>query len=249
MATLFTSEGKVSSGVPIDYPKLPNLFGPRAVSPFTPPPTGIDNLGITSTDSFFIPGRGEVTVNFTGYVRVARSEPTCADWVNAEVYTNLIEMRMVGKTSEIGDVIVTLNPEYQSAGQLRTPFADLDKVQPEKACRMAVGAMFHAPRLGKCLFNKEPIELTIDNVRAIPPAGNPGIGRIYRNLPLYDVDNPHGPIAAYLTGLSFAMGTYLTEDELGELRREDEAHTDAQGLPDGGSSGSADSLGFSGSRN
>ncbi len=219
MSTLVTSEGKVSSGVPIDHPKLPNLFGPRHVEPFTPPPTGIDNLGITSRDSFYVPGHGEITADFSGYVRVARSQPSCGDWVNAEVYTNLIEMRMVGRTAEVGEIFVTLNPDYLSTGQLRTPFQDLDKRQPEKACRMAVGAFFQVPRFGKTFFNKEPIELTIDHVRAIPPAGNPGVGRIYRNLPLYDTNNPQGPVAIYLTALDFAMGTYLTEEELDAMRR------------------------------
>lgn len=219
MSTLTTAEGKISSGVPIDHPSLEDLFGPRQVKPFTPPPTGIDNLGITSKDSFYVSGVGEFTVDFSGYVRVARSQPTCADWTNAEVYTNLIEMRMVGKSQGIGEIVVTLNPEYLSAGQLRTPFEDLDKTQPEKACRMAVGAIFDVPALGRSFFNKEPIELTIDNVRAIPPAGNPGVGRIYRNLPLYDVNDPQGPIVAYLTALTFVMGTYLTEAELDAMRR------------------------------
>jgi hypothetical protein len=83
---------------------------------------------------------------------------------------------------------------------------------------MAVGAIFEVPKLGKAFFNKEPIELTIDNVKAIPPAGNPGVGRIYRNLPLYDVENPQGPVAVYLTALNFVMGTYLAEHELEALR-------------------------------
>jgi len=219
MQTLLTTDGKVLSGVPIDHPKLENLFGPRQVEPFTPPPTGIDNLGITSVDSFHIPGLGPLTVSFAGYVRVARSQPTCSDWTHSEVYTNLIEMRMLGRTESVGDIVVTLNPDYLSTGQLRTPFEALDQAQPEKACRMAVGALFQVPRLGLTYFNKEPIELTIDNVRAIPPAGNPGVGRIYRNLPLYKSDDPQGPIAAYLTALNFVMGTYLTEENLEHLRQ------------------------------
>jgi hypothetical protein len=221
MANLLTQEGKVSSGVPIDFPKLENLFGPREVKAFMAPPTGIDNLGIASRDTFLVPSMGEMTVDFSGYVRVARSKPSCDDWNNAEVYTNLIEMRMVGQNDTIGEIIVTLNPEYQSSGQLRTPFEDLTKVQPEKACRMAVGAIFRVPSLGKAFFNKEPIELTIDHVRAIPPAGNPGVGRIYRSLPLYDMEKPHGPVAVYLTALDFVMGTYLTEQQLQALRRPD----------------------------
>src|SRR3712207_3673021 len=101
MTTLLTSEGKVLSGVRIDHPKLEDLFGPRHVEPFTPPPPGIDNLGIKSTDSFYIPGIGKMTAKFSGYVRVARSQPTRSDWAASEVYTNLIEMRMVGRTEEV----------------------------------------------------------------------------------------------------------------------------------------------------
>src|SRR5437773_11304930 len=84
MSTLLTADGKVASGVHIAHDQLPDLFGPRQVEPFTPPPTGIDNLGITSTDKFYVPGKGEFTVQFQGYVRVARSRPTAHDWVNAE---------------------------------------------------------------------------------------------------------------------------------------------------------------------
>jgi hypothetical protein len=218
MSTLLTTDGKVASGVRIDYSALEDLFAPRTVAPYTPPPTGIDNLGITSTDRFHIPGVGEFVVDFKGYVRVARSKPTATDWVNAEVYTNLIEMRMFGQTDGVGEIVVTLNNDYLSTGMLRTPFECMSESQPDKACRMAVGAVFTVPKLGLTLYNKEPIELTIDQVRAIPPAGNPGVGRIYRMLPLFRTDTTGGPPAAYLTSLNFAMGTYLTESELAALR-------------------------------
>ncbi len=217
-STLVTNAGKVSSGVLLNSDAMENLYAPQEVRPYTPPPTGIDNLGITSVDRFFVPNMGEFNVDFEGFVRVSRSVPTADDWTSAEVYTNLIEMKMVGRNDKIGDIVVTLNPDYLSTGQLRTPFDKLDQVKPEKACRMAVGALFHVPSMGKVLFNKEPIELTIDHVSMIPPAGNPGVGRIYRSLPLYDLANPDGHVAAYLTSLDFAMGTYLTQDEL-EARR------------------------------
>ena len=68
------------------------------------------------------------------------------------------------------------------------------------------------------LFDKEQILLTIDNVRAIPPAGNPGEARIYQLLPLYDRAEPDGQPAAYLTRLKFAMGTYLSEADLAAYR-------------------------------
>ena len=101
---------------------------------------------------------------------------------------------------------------------LRTPFESMNEKQPDKACRMAVGAVFSVPKLGLQLYNKEPIELTIDQVRMIPPAGNPGVGRIYRMLPLFRLGTVNEAPAAYLTALNFAMGTYLSEAELAAFR-------------------------------
>ncbi len=219
MTTAFNGS-QFAYGPRVDLQNLQDLYAPQSVEPFTPPPPGIDNLGITSTDTFFVPGKGEFTVNFKGYVRVARSKPTTDQWVDSEVYTNLIEMCMRGLSSEVGPIIVTLNPEVLSTGMLRTPHKDLQCEQPDKACRMAVAAKFEIPKLGLTLINKEPIELTIDNVKAIPPAGAPGEGRIYEILPLFDRDNMEGPPAAYLTSLHFAMGTYITEAQLDNIAAE-----------------------------
>jgi hypothetical protein len=79
MSMLLSDDGKVVSGVRIDHSRLEDLFGPRSVEPFTPPPTGIDNLGISSTDKFHVPDQGDYVVDFKGYVRVARSKPTASD--------------------------------------------------------------------------------------------------------------------------------------------------------------------------
>lgn len=210
----------IAWGPQIDLDGVEDVFAPQRVEPFTPPQTGIDNLGITSTDTFMIPDIGEFEVDFEGYVRVVRSEPTADEWDEAEVYTNLIEMRMRGESAEVGPIIVTLNPDCLSTGQIRNlihPDGGKPTANEAKACRMAVGAYFELPELDKTLFNKEPIELTIDDVKAIPPAGNPGEGQIYQVLPLYDVDDPEGPPAAYLTGLTFSMGTYKTAAQISEL--------------------------------
>ena len=174
MATAVTPEPKIKYGPQVSTNGVPNLFEPQTVTPFTPPPPGIDNLGITSVDTFKVPGVGEFTVEFSGYVRVVRSQPTTDDWASTEVYTNLIEMHMEGESPELGPIHVRLNHECLSTGLIRTPFDSEGEEQPEKACRMAVGATFELPRLGLELFNKEPVLLTIDNVRSIPPAGNPG---------------------------------------------------------------------------
>jgi hypothetical protein len=194
---------------------VPNLYAGTSVTPWIAPEPGIDNLGISSVDTFAVPGIGEYTVEFSGYVRVVRSEPTDHQWSSAEVYTNLIEMKMTGSCEELGTITVTLNPTCLSAGQIRTPFDPYAGEGPSaKACRMAVGAIFDVPKLGKRLFNKEPVILTIDDVRQIPPAGSPGKGQIYRMLPLHDMDNPEGHPVAYLTSLNFKMGGYLDRSQL-----------------------------------
>lgn len=219
--TIAQPSAPLTYGPMLDLGELVDLFSPQNVQPFTPPRPGIDNLGITSTDTFYLRGRGEFRVNFSGYVRVARSEPTAPDWNHAEVYTNLIELCMVGDAGELGPIVVTLNPGYLSAGALWTPFADAESPQPEKACKMNVKAVFDVPRVGLRLYNKEAIVLTIDHVRAIPPAGNPGLGRIYQRLPLFNYaerDDPRARPTADITALEFAMGTYLSEEELNSLR-------------------------------
>lgn len=202
-------------GRPVTTDGVPDRYAGTPVVPWRPTEPGIDNLGITSTDTFAIPGVGEYTVEFRGWVRVVRSQPTSSEWAAAEVYTNLIVMKMVGECEELGPITVTLNPDCLSAGQIRTPFDPYAGEGPSaKACRMAVGAMFDMPKLNMRLMNREPIILTIDDVRSIPPAGAPGKGQIYRMMPLVDVNDPDGEPVAYLTSLRFAMGGYLAPDEL-----------------------------------
>jgi len=202
-------------GRPVTTDGVPNLYEGTRVTQWVPPVPGIDNLGISSIDTFAVPGVGEYTVPFDGFVRVVRSEPTSKEWVNAEVYTNLIEMKMVGECEELGRITVTLNPECLSTGQIRTPFDPYAGEGPSaKACRMAVGAIFDMPKLGMKLINKEPIILTIDDVRSIPPAGSPGKGQIYRMLPLHDSRHLEDSPVAYVTSLRFTMGGYITPETI-----------------------------------
>jgi hypothetical protein len=202
-------------GRPVETEGVPNLYTGTKVVPWTPPESGIDNLGIKSVDTFALPGVGEFTVDFNGWVRVVRSDPTAEDWHNAEVYTNLIEMKMQGESEQLGTITVTLNPDCLSAGQIRTPFDPYAGEGPSaKACRMAVGCIFDMPKLNMKLFNREPVILTIDDVRTIPPAGAPGKGQVYRMMPLYDVREPDGEPVAYLTSLRFQMGGYLSKEQM-----------------------------------
>ncbi|MFI7445623.1 DUF6073 family protein [Nonomuraea indica] len=212
---LSNSEKTTVFGRPVPVDGVPNLYEGTPVVKWTPPEAGIDNLGLHSWDTFAIPGVGEFDVEFDGYVRVVRSEPTENEWADAEVYTNLIEMKMTGESEELGTITVTLNPTCLSAGQIRTPFDPYAGEGPAaKACRMAVGCLFDMPKLGKTLFNREPVILTIDDVRSIPPAGAPGKGQIYRMLPLHDLKNPDGDPVGYLTSLRFNMGGYLAPEKI-----------------------------------
>jgi hypothetical protein len=223
MATTEMQAGpQFAYGPKIDLDGVPDLFeGDHEVEPYTPPETGIDNLGIRSVDEFRVPALGDepIVIEFRGWVRVIRSRPTTDDWKTTEVYTNLVDMRMQGSCDELGGVTVRLQPEILSTGCINTPYDgdDLGSDKPDKACRMAVACEFDVPKLGKKLFNKEPVELTIDEVRSIPPAGNPGRGQIYRRLPLYDRDDPHGRPVAFLTSLNFSMGVYLPQDQVERL--------------------------------
>lgn len=209
------TQPSVKYGRPVATDGVPNIYAGAVVVPWTAPDPGIDNLGISSVDTFAVPGVGEYTVAFDGYVRVVRSEPTSRQWPDAEVYTNLIEMKMVGHSEELGTITVQLNPECLSTGQIRTPFDPYAGEGPSaKACRMAVGAIFDMPKLGMKLINKEPIILTIDDVRQIPPAGAPGKGQIYRMLPLHDIERQDDEPVAYVTSLRFTMGGYLTQEAI-----------------------------------
>lgn len=216
MTSTDTPSGQpVLLGRPVSTDGVPDVYAGAPVVKWTPPEPGIDNLGLHSWDTFAIPGVGEFEVEFDGYVRVVRSEPTSTEWANAEVYTNLIEMKMTGESEELGTITVTLNPDTRSAGQIRTPFDPYAGEGPAaKACRMAVGCHFDVPKMGMTLFNREPVILTIDDVRSIPPAGAPGKGQVYRMLPLYNVEDPYGEPVGYLTSLRFNMGGYLTPEQI-----------------------------------
>lgn len=194
---------------------LKDIFAPHRVEPFTVPPGGIDNLGLHSTDNFAIPGRGEFTVDFKGYFRVARDNPTATDWATSEVLVNIIELRLYGPHKDIGEIAVNLNPDIVSSGQI---FTAASPGQP-KACRIATAAVFDLRQLGVTVFNKEPILLMNENVRSIPPVDDPsGQARIFR-LPLFNRADPNGKPVAYLTSLRYGADNYLTQTEVSSLRQ------------------------------
>jgi hypothetical protein len=197
----------------IDATSLSDLYHPQEVTQFAAPPGGIDNLRLSSVDTFMIPGRGEYSVNFDGYFRIGRADPTTADWANAQVFVNMLDMNLTGSHPDLGQMNVRLNPNVVSAGQTFGPAltAGPATLTAPAACRIAAGATFQSSALGVTVFNKEPILLMNDAIESIPPVEDPnGIAHLYK-LPLYDMGNPGGEPVAYLTSLRYTVGNYVTE--------------------------------------
>src|SRR6266849_5945148 len=96
---------------------LNDLYQPQQVRKFTVPPGGIDNLSLSSVDKFVIPGRGEFSVNFDGFFRIARDHPTTQDWSTASVHVNMLDMNLTGSHPQLGRIIVKNNPAVISPGQ------------------------------------------------------------------------------------------------------------------------------------
>lgn len=196
-------------GPRVDLTKLQDNYAPQKVEPFTVPPGGIDNLALHSTDVFTIPGHGEFTVDFAGYFRVARSNPTTRDWATSEVRVNIVDLKLLGKHEAIGEITVSLNPDIVSSGQI---FPTTGAQEP-KACRIATGAVFDLGQLGVSVFNKEPILLMNEHVTRIPPVDDPSGHALLFKLPLYNRRDPQGEPVAYLTSLRYGADNYITESE------------------------------------
>jgi hypothetical protein len=185
-----------------------DLFAPHKVRPRTVPPPGIDNLHLSSQDTFELPGRGEVVAEFKGFFRVARAAGTTKDWATAEVHVNMVDIYLEGEADGVGPIIVRANRDRVSPGQ--TFGAGQQGVQK---CRIAAAVTFEAPELGVTLFNKEPVLLMNDAIDSIPPVEDPnGAAYIYR-LPLFDTSKEDGKPFGYLTQLRYTVGNYVTQAE------------------------------------
>jgi len=201
-------------GPRVDLSGLPERYAPQTIEPFTLTPAGVDNLALHSTDVFTVPDRGEFTVDFRGYFRVARARPTTDDWATCEVLVNIVDLRLYGRHDELGDLTARLNPAVLSSG-LILPGTGEGQV---KQCRIALPAIFDLPRLGMSVFNKEPILLMNERITSIPPVDDPNGHALLFYLPLYDLRNPNGAAVAYLTSLRYGADNYITEAEVRSLQ-------------------------------
>lgn len=184
-------------------------YAPHQVKPYTVTPGGVDNLALHSTDVFLIPGKGEFTVDFSGYFRVARDHPTTTDWTTFQLLVNIVDLRLFGQHKELGEISVHLNPDVLSSGQI----FPASSPQGAAACRIATGVVFNLPKLGLSVFNKEPILLMNEHVTSIPPVDDPNGHALLFMLPLFDHANPSGKAVAHLTSLRYGADNYITETE------------------------------------
>jgi len=217
----------------VDLSGKKDLFWPQNIARFADIPGGIDNLRMTTVDTFEVPDQDlklqEFTTVFKGYVRVVRDDPTTSDWRTSVVYTNMIDMQMESEETPFGRIRVQIRPGTVCSGQITTPrVAQAAGVEaPAKDCRIAVAALFTIPQFPLikdrkvqvqevALFNKEPIMLCIDGITTMPPGGAHGVGGFHKRLPLYNYahhDDPSIRPLAWLTKLDFDMGDYLPEEQ------------------------------------
>ncbi len=202
-------------GITIDSTDLPDLYAPQTVQEFYPTPGGIDNLALSSTDIFQIPGQGTFTVNFNGYFRVARENTGAKEWSQFGPFVNMLDMRLRGDSPELGQITVRLNSEMVSTGKV---FPGVDNDTAAK-CDIATAVQFEIPKFGLTLFNKVPVLLMNDAIDSVPPVEDPnGEAHIYR-LGLYDKKKPDGRPVGYLLSLRYTVGNYITLEEAEEYRK------------------------------
>jgi hypothetical protein len=209
------SNAKISNwGPKVDTKGLKDLFAPTEIKKYSATPGGIDNLSLSSIDTFSVPGKGEFEVKFNGYFKVARGNPTSKQWEDAEWFVNMADLKLEGESKQFGGMKVRLNTSNVSPGQV---FAGVN-AQNAKACRIATSAVFEMTDMGVSAFNKEPILLMNDGIESVPPVEDPnGEAHIYR-LPLFNVKDPNGQPVAYLNRLRYTVGNYITKQEAKEIQ-------------------------------
>jgi hypothetical protein len=213
----------VEWGPRVDLAGLRDNFAPQEVEPFTVQPGGIDNLGLHSVDVFEIPGQGSFEVEFNGFFRVARANPSSFVWGEPTIRVNILELRMSGQHPKLGEIHASLNPDVLASGQIFSRMASAtEKADPVAeqpvACRIAVGAVFTVPAISTSLFNKEPILLMNSNLTKIPPVDDPNGHAMLFKLPLFSVSAPHAEPVAFLTSLRYGADHYLTREEVRAIR-------------------------------
>ncbi len=207
-------------GPQIDTKGLPELYAPQKIQQFTATPAGIDNLALSSVDTFLIPSHGkyqQYKVEFDGYFQVARGAPTTREWATAEVYVNMTDLVLHAKKpiKGLGAMRVRRNPDMVSAGQVLAAGGPTALAK----CLIATSVIFDAPELNLSFFNKVPILLMNGGIKSVPPVEDPN-GKAHNYLvQFFDTKHPDGKPVAYLESLHYTVGNYLTKTAADAIRR------------------------------
>jgi len=212
----------VEWGPRVNLAGLKENFAPQEVKEYTVPPGGIDNLALHSTDVFEIPGHGRFEVDFKGYFRVARAQPSSFEWGVPTIRVNIVDLKLFGQHEKLGEIGVSLNPNILASGQIFPFLRPRQKTDPPPteptSCRIAVGAVFNVTGIQTALFNKEPILLMNEHITKIPPVDDPNGHALLFRLPLFNVEDPQGEPVAFLTSLRYGADDYLTKAQVSAIR-------------------------------
>jgi hypothetical protein len=174
-------------------------------------PAAIHHVRIKTEDRFFIPGLGEIAMTLDGYSQVVVGQVRNSEWGQAILYVNYTEHKMFGHHPATGDVMVELNPNVLSGGNIFPAPENRQSGQRNMACRVNIGALFHVEALSTTLFNKTPIQIASDTLRRIPPLGEGGVANVF-SLPLYRVSDPDGELVGYIESLDYHVLGYAPRD-------------------------------------
>jgi hypothetical protein len=176
---------------------------------FTMPEGGVDSLNFITWDTIEVIGQGEEVIEFHGFYRIQRANPTSADWRDASIDITMLELNVDGVSPTFGRVHASVNHDIGklSAGQVRpgTTYAAPDS---PKLCQMEGYMQFDLQDLGMTVFNKDVITLE-HNITHVPPVGQGGGTKERVDIPLYSKSDPDGAPVAILHRVKTHIGAWL----------------------------------------
>lgn len=178
----------------------------------TMPQGGTDRLNFITWDTIEVLGEGEDTIEFQGYYRIERADPTSADWHEASVDIFMRELSVTGYSEKFGRIHASVNYDIgkASGGQVRAGTIYDSPLDSPKLCQMYGYMKFELSDLGVTVFNKEPILLE-HKITHIPPVGQGGGTRDRVAVNLYLDADPDGPPIAILRQVKTHIGAWLDE--------------------------------------
>lgn len=202
----------------LDRTGLPERYKGESEEPVpgVVPRPAVHHVRIRTQDTFSIPGYGNFTAELEGYSQVVVSEPSGDEWGKALLYVNYTEHKMFGHHPAVGDIMVELNPDIVSGGNI-FPSPGVDRDLRAMACRVNIAALFHLEKPGITLFNKTPIQIASDDLEKVPPLREGGVAHVF-SLPLYRIDEPNGDLVGYIEAMDYQVLDYAPRELVNHYR-------------------------------